>query len=132
MVARQALVVLAIVVGGAAAAFAVYTLGWHESTTRTVTVSTSKRDPFVKTVRDVTGTHRVYTLRYGDVVRRPQAGAECLASQEGGFPNLHCLRIGGGRHTIVFYKDSVQVYGPNAEPMTPTDSFRWQPRQRGK
>lgn len=37
-------------------------------------------------------------------------------------------RIGGGRHTFVFYKDSVQVFGPGAEPLTPTDSFDWQPR----
>jgi len=132
LVARQALVALAIVVGGAVAAFGVYTLGWHDSATRTVTVNTPQRDPFVKTVRDVTGTHRVYTLRYGDIVRRPQAATRCGAYGEGGFPNLSCFRIGGGRHTFAFYKDNVQVYGPNAEPMTPTDSFRWQPRQRGK
>jgi hypothetical protein len=110
------------------AAFTVYTFGWRDSTTRTVTVSTTKRDPYVKTVTDASGTHRVYTLRSGDYVRRPQAAVECLASQEGAFPNLHCIRIGGGRHTIVFYKDSVQVYGPDAEPLTPTDSFDWQPK----
>ena len=127
MVARQALVALAVVAGGAVAAFAVYTFGWHDNTARTVTVTTTKRDPYVKTVRDAAGTHRMITLRYGDIVVRPGAAALCAAYQEGGFPNLSCRRIGHGRHTFVFYEDSVQVYGPNAEPMTPSESFRWMP-----
>jgi hypothetical protein len=127
-VAWKGLAALAIAVCGAVALFAVYTVGWRDSVTRTITISTTERDPFVQTVKDVSGTHRVYTLRDGDYVRRPQAAVECQASQEGGFLNLHCLRIGGGRHTIVFYRDSVQVYGPDAEPLTPTDSFDWQPK----
>jgi hypothetical protein len=127
VVARQALVALAIVVGGTVAAFAVYTFGWHD-TARTVTVTTTKRDPYVKRVKDAAGTHRIITLRYDDIVVRPGAAAQCGASQEGGFPNLRCRRIGGGRHTFVFYEDSVQVYGPNAEPMTPSESFRWLPK----
>ena len=128
MVARQALVALAIVVGGAVAAFAVYTFGSHETTTRTVTVTTTKRDPYVKTVTDAAGRHRIYALRYGDIVVRPGAAARCEASQEGGFPDLRCRRIGGGRHTFSFYEMGVQVYGPNAEPMTPSESFRWMPK----
>jgi hypothetical protein len=128
VVARQALVALAIVVGGAVAAFAVYTFGWHDTADRGSASPTQRTDPFVKTVTDVTGTHRIYTLRYGDIVVRPGAAARCAAYQEGGFPNLHCTRIGNGRHTFVFYENSVQVYGPNAEPMTPSDSFRWLPK----
>jgi hypothetical protein len=96
-VAWRALAALAIVVSGAVAAFAVYTFGWHDTST-----APKRTDRFVKTVSDVTGTHLVYTLRDGDYVRRSQAAVECIASQEGGFPNLRCLRIGGGRHSIVF------------------------------
>jgi hypothetical protein len=126
-VAWRTLAALAIVVSGAVAAFAVYTFGWDDSSTANGGAP-KRTDPFVKTVSDVTGTHRVYTLRDGDYVRRSQAAVECLASQEGGFPNLRCLRIGGGRHSIVFYKDSIQVYGPDAEPLTPSESFDWQPK----
>ena len=122
--AWKALAALAIAVGGAVAAFAVYTFGWHDSDTRTAT----RNDPSVKTVKGVRGSHRVYTLRDGDYVRRPQAAVECLASQEGGFPNLICLRIGGGRHTFIFHKDSVSVIGPDAEPLEPSESFDWEPR----
>lgn len=122
--AWKALAAVAIAVGGAVTAFAVYTFGWHDSDTRTVTRS----DPFVKTVKGVTGSHRVYTLRDGDYVRRPRAAVECLASQEGGFPNLVCLRIGGGRHTLIFYQDSVSVIGPDADPLNPSESFDWSPK----
>jgi len=127
-VAWKALAALILFASGAVAAFAVYSAGWHNSATRTVTTTIAKRDPYVRTVTDAAGTHRVFTLRSGDVVRRPQAAVECGAYQEGGFANLHCFRIGGGRHTFVFYNDSVQVFGPGAEPLTPTDSFDWQPR----
>jgi len=132
VVARQALVALAIVVGGAVAAVAVYTFGWHESTTRTITTTTAKRDPFVKTVKEASGTYRVYTLRDGDVVRRPEAAAVCGAYIEGAFPNLHCTRIGGGRGSVVFYKDSVQVYDSKSEPFEPSFTVRWQPKRRRK
>jgi hypothetical protein len=132
VVTRQALVALAIVVGGALAAFTVYAFGWHDSATRTITVSTPRGDPFAKTVRDVTGTHRVYTLRYGDVARRPEAAAECGAYAEGGFPNLICTRIGGGRGSVVFYKDSVHVYDSKSEPFEPSFTVRWEPKRRQK
>jgi hypothetical protein len=130
VVARQALVALAIVVGGAVAAFSVYTFGWQDRTTRTVTTTTAKRDPYVKTVRDVGGTHRIYTLRDGDVVRRPEAAAQCGAYAEGNFPNLHCTRIGGGRGSVVFYSDSIHVYDSKSEPFEPSFTVRWQPRRR--
>jgi hypothetical protein len=127
-VAWKTLAALAIVVSGAVAAFAICTFGLDDSSTANGGSAPKRTDPFVKTVSDATGTYRVYTLRDGDYVRRSQAAVECLASQEGGFPNLFCLRIGGGRHSIVFYKDSVQVYGPDAEPLTPSESFDWQPK----
>jgi hypothetical protein len=114
-------------VGGAVAAFAIYTFSWHDSTPDKA--STPERtDPFVKTVTDDYGTHRVYTLRYGDVVRRSEAAAECGAYAEGGFPNLICTRIGGGRGSVVFYKDSVQVYDAKSEPFEPSFTVRWQPK----
>jgi len=102
---------LAIVVAGAVGAFGVYTFGWRDDTTPA-------------------GQHpRVYVLRDGDVVLRPQAATRCIASQEGGFPNLFCARIGEGRHDVVFYEDSVLV-SPRAEggnlPPDPF-SYRWKP-----
>jgi hypothetical protein len=52
-----------------------------------------------------------------------------MASQEGGFPNLFCARIGESRHDVVFYEDSVLVW-PHAEggrlPPEPF-SYRWKP-----
>ncbi|SRR6266540_2473528 len=86
MAAWKALAAFAIAVG----AFAVYTFGWHDSDGR----PTATR-------------HHVITLREGDVVVRPEAAARCQASQEGGSPNLFCTRVGGGRHQIIFYSDSV-------------------------
>jgi hypothetical protein len=102
------LIALAIVVGGAVAAFAIYTFGWHDRGRR----------------------QRVYTLRDGDVVLRPEAATRCVASAEGGFPDLFCTRIGGGRHQVVFYRDDVLVWplaaGPDAAPF----SYRWEPTRR--
>ena len=126
--AWRALAALAIVVSGAVAAFAVYSFGWYDNSTANEGSASKRTDPFVKTVHDARGTYRVYALRDGDYVRRSQAAVECVASQEGGFPNLRCLRIGGGRHSIVFYKDSIQVYGPDAGPLTPSESFDWRPK----
>jgi hypothetical protein len=71
---NRSLAALAIVVGGAVAAFAVYTVGWRQSgsrrTTRTVSVATESR--------------RVFTVREGDVVRVPAAATECEVSGEAG------------------------------------------------
>jgi hypothetical protein len=134
--ARDGLVALAILVGGAAAASAAYTFGWHDSAARTITVTTTaKRDPYVKTVKDPSGTYRVYTLRYGDIVRRPQAATRCRAEGEGGSPNLFCDRIGSGRHEIIFYRDSVLVWPldcPACGPDGPVYSYKWGPKGKGK
>jgi hypothetical protein len=109
--AWKALASLAIVVAGAVGAFAVYTFGWRDDT------APARERP------------RVYVLRDGDVVLRPEAATRCMASEEGGFPNLFCTRIGEGRHDVVFYEDSVLVW-PHAEggnfPPDPF-SYRWKP-----
>jgi hypothetical protein len=53
VVAWKALAALAILVGGAVAAFAVYTFGWHESGTER-----TANDPFVTTVNEPWGAYR--------------------------------------------------------------------------
>jgi hypothetical protein len=71
-------------------------------------------------VTDVAGVHRVFTLRYGDVVLRPEAATRCEASGEAGIQNLFCTRVGGGRHQVIFYAGSVLVWplarGPDGPP----------------
>ena len=69
------------------------------------------------------------TLSTGQVVLRPEAAVRCEASVEGGFENLYCTRIGGGRYSFAFYEHSVLVYGPRGEPTDPDFSLRW--RRRG-
>jgi hypothetical protein len=75
---------------------------------------------------------RVIVLRDGDVVVRREAATRCEASAEGGFANLFCSRIGGGRHQVIFYSDSVLVWpldcrgcGPDATPF----AYRWESRR---
>jgi len=124
MVRMKALAALAIVVAGAVAGFAVYTFGWHNRGGTRASLGVP-----VATVKDVAGTHRVYTLRDGDVVLRPEAATRCEASGEGGVPNLFCTRIGGGRHQVIFYKDSVLVWPLDCRacgPDGPVFTYRWE------
>jgi hypothetical protein len=110
----KTLAAIAIVVGGAVAAFAVYTFGWHDGDT--------KGQPAAAT--------HTYTLRDGDVALRPAAATRCKSSAEGGVPNLFCSRIGGGRHQVIFYKDSVIVWPLDCQrcgPDGPTFSYLWTP-----
>jgi hypothetical protein len=72
----------------------------------------------------------VYTLRWGDVVRDPRTGTRCVATGEGGLPNLLCTHTARGRYEAVFWDDELQVYGPGSGPMEPTYSFRWWARTR--
>lgn len=65
----------------------------------------------------------IYTLRDGEAVRRLTAATRCEASHEGGFPNLYCTRIGGGRFAVAFYEDSVLVWRDPDH----AQSFRWKP-----
>jgi hypothetical protein len=112
----KALVALAILVGGAVAAFAVYTFGWHESDATSVTTTS---------VTTATGRHRLYTIRQGDVIRVPATATECEASGEAGIPNLFCTRLGPrARYQVVFWGNSVDVYdlALHGEPMVPTFS----------
>ena len=114
MVTSKALAALAIVVGGAVAAFATYTFGWHESTgDRSSRVTTE------------TGRHRLYTIRNGDVIRLSTTETECEVTGEAGIPNLFCSRIGSdGRYQVVFWNDRVDVYdlARHGGPMVPTFS----------
>jgi hypothetical protein len=112
---------LAVAVAGAVAAFAVYTFGWHE-----------KGKPTITTVTRPAGVQRVFTLRDGDVVLRPSAGARCEASGEGGRPNLFCTRLGGGRHQVIFYDDVVLVWPLDCRgcgPDGPVFDYRWKPKR---
>jgi hypothetical protein len=125
VVAWKALAALGIVVGGAVTAFAVYTFGWHESGAQR-----QADDAFVSTVTTAAGSHRVYKLRDGDVVLRPEAAARCEASGEGGSPNLFCTRIDGGRHQIIFYEDWVLVWPLDCRacgPDGPVYDYLWTP-----
>jgi len=117
----KALAALGIVVAGAVVGFAIYTFGWHDDHRSAAVNSTNG--------------HRVYTLRGGDIVRRPNAGTQCVASVEGGFPNLFCTRIGGGRHQVIFYKDSVLVWPLDCRrcgPGGPVFTYRWEPGRTTK
>ncbi len=60
------------------------------------------------------------------MIRVPAAATRCVASQEGGFPNLFCTRIPQGTYPFVFYRDSVVVWGPGG-PDKETASYPWQP-----
>jgi hypothetical protein len=125
VVAWKALAALAIAVGGAVTAFAVYTFGWHENGTQR-----KSSDPFVRTVTTDSYVHRVYRLRDGDVVLRPQAGTQCEASGEGGIRNLFCTHIESGRHQVIFYSDSVLVWPLDCRacgPDGPVHSYLWTP-----
>jgi hypothetical protein len=108
----RGLAALGIVVGGAVAAFAVYTFGWHDD-------GDSRR----ATQRDARIRH-VYTLRQGNVVHVPAAAARCEVSAEGGVPNLYCAHTGRTRYQVVLWKDRADLYdlARRGEPMMPTYS----------
>ena len=123
----KALAALSIVVAGGVGGFAVYTFGWHSDR--------QASRAFAATVTTPAGTRRVYTLRDGDVVLRPEAAVRCEASGEGGRPNLFCTRIRGGRHQVVFYKDAVLVWPLDCRtcgPDGPVFEYRWGPKHGRK
>ena len=113
MAASKALAALAIVVAGAVAAFAVYTFGWRHD-----------EEDAPATAVAATTTRRVYTLRRGDLVRVPGAATRCVASGEGGIPNLFCTRMAGGRYQVVLNADSIFVWRVG-DPDDPAFSARW-------
>jgi hypothetical protein len=126
----KALAALALALTVALAAFAIYTFGWHENASRR-----TSSGPGVTTVDRAEGGHRLFTLRDGDVVLRPDAAVQCEASGEGGIPNLFCTRIGGGRHQVIFYKDTVLVWPLDCRacgPDGPVFDYRWAPKRRKK
>jgi hypothetical protein len=73
-----------------------------------------------------TPARHVYIGRLGDVLRVPAAATRCLVSAEGGFPDLFCSRIGGGRYTVSLFPDSILVWR-NGNPDKPAFSARWKP-----
>jgi hypothetical protein len=110
----KGLAAFAVVVVGAVGGFAVYTFGWHDSGG---SMAGGKAQ-------------RVITLRDGDVVVRPSAATRCVASREGGRPNLFCTRLHGGRHQVIFYSDAVLVWPldcPRCGPGGPVYDYRWTP-----
>jgi hypothetical protein len=94
----KGLAALGIVVGGALAAFAVYTLAWHDDD------SSRRATPTGERVR------HVYTLAQGDAVRVPVAAARCEVSSEGGIPNLFCVHTGRTRYQVVLWKDQADLF----------------------
>jgi hypothetical protein len=108
----KGLAALGIVVGGAVAAFAVYTFAWHDD-----------GDSLRGTPSDGQVRH-VYTLAQGDAVRVPGAAARCEVSAEGGIPNLFCVHTGRTRNQVVIWKDQADLYdlARHGEPMVPTYS----------
>jgi hypothetical protein len=108
----KGLAAVGIVVVGAVAGFAVYTLGWRDS-------SESQSD---SASVSVVGGRQVFTVHQGDIVNVPATATRCEASHEGGIPNLFCTRTDRGRYQVAFWKDEVQVYdlARNRGPMVPT------------
>lgn len=70
---------------------------------------------------------QTYALADGDVAVRREAHTRCVASHEGGQPNLFCTRVPRGRHQVIFYEDSVLVWPLARGPDGPPFSYRWQP-----
>jgi hypothetical protein len=106
----RGLAALAIVVAGAVASFAVYVYGWRDSERAPPPQRTNASD-------------RVYTARVGDVVRVPEAAAECRVFEEGAFPTLYCVHTPTARYQVYFYKDRLQVWR-NGNPDGPVFSDR--------
>ena len=119
-VAWRVLLAAGMFVAGAVAAFAtVYAVGWREAGGEGATTRAPER------------MRRVYTLRDGDIVVRPEAATRCEASGEAGVPNLFCTRIPRGRHQIIFYDSCVLVWPLARGPDGPPFVYRWMTRERG-
>ena len=115
MTARSRLAALAVVVAGAVAGLAIYTFAWRES-------GSHRTFPTASIIKGGHG----YALQRGDVIRVPAAATRCEASREGGYPNLFCSRMSGGRYDVVFYKDSVLVWSSPDKAI----SYSWQVKPR--
>jgi hypothetical protein len=105
------LVALAIVVTGAVAVFAIYTFGWHDEksdTPPTPAVAPAALTP--KRFTGLIGSKRLYTIRYGDVVRYPGTATLCQATAEGGYPQLFCVHARRSRFQAVFTDSGLRVY----------------------
>lgn len=111
---------LGIVVGGAVAAFAIYTFGWHDNSGGRRTTPTVARG------------HHVYTVSEGDVVRIPAAAARCEVSGEAGIPNFYCVHTGTTRYQVFLWSDRADLYdlAHRGEPMVPTYSVPGTWRQK--
>ena len=111
---------LAIVVGGAVAAFAIFTFVWHDNGGGSRTIPTVARR------------HHVYTVSEGDVVRVPAAAARCEVSGEAGIPNFYCVHTGRTRYQVFLWSDRADLYdlARHGEPMVPTYSVPGTRRQK--
>ena len=56
------------------------------------------------------GSERLYTIRYGDVIRCAGTATRCQATGEGGLPQLFCVHTGRSRFQVVFNSYGVKVY----------------------
>jgi hypothetical protein len=56
------------------------------------------------------GSERLYTIRYGDVIRYPGTATRCMATGEAGLPHLFCVHTGRSRFQVVFDSYGVKVY----------------------
>lgn len=59
-----------------------------------------------------------YTLRAGDKVSIPIVNQVCTVSEEGGSPELFCVRAKNPRHQVVFFRGSILVW-TNGKPDKP-------------
>jgi len=103
------LVALVTLVAGVAAVFAIYTFGWHDEN------SSSQSTPLrgalsPKKFTGMIGSERLYTIRYGDVIRFPGTATLCQATGEGGQPRLFCVHSRRSRFQVVFDSYGVKVY----------------------
>jgi len=101
---------VAIVTGGAVAAFGIYTFGWqNESGGRQTTSSVDQG-------------RQVYTVSEGDVVHVPAAAARCEVSHEAGVPNFYCVHTGRTGYQVFLWQDRADLYdlARHGEPMAPT------------
>lgn len=110
---------LATLVTGAVAAFAIYTFGWHEDSSSAKAPNplgpSTKAPPPPRSLKPkrftgMIGSQRLYTIRYGDVIRYPGTATRCQATAEGGTPQLSCVHAGRSRFQVVFNGYGVRVY----------------------
>jgi hypothetical protein len=111
LVGVRLLVAFVSVIVGAVTAFAIYTFGWHKSSPEAQGKPAARPGGLVpKRFTGMIGSERLYTIRYGDVVRYPGTKTLCQATAEGGVPQLFCIHSRRSRFQVVFNDFGVSVY----------------------